>query len=278
MSRFSLILMAFAACGSSGCKMMCGWMPQASFCQQVCVLEAEAPMSEIVAHLNANISRVDAWQSTELSITASKNGIPLMMSGNIAVASPRNFRLSAGLLGSTGVDIGSNNDQLWFSSQETDGRVLTVGHDDIGRVQHRLPIPFQPDWVISALGVIPLDEREYSMSRYGSNGTEIHLVAKGVTPTGEAVQRLIIVDGCRGVVMAHALYDAQGTLIAKASFSDHQVDAVTGAILAHRIRLEWPKEKVNLSMKMGQIEVNPSILPNWDIPRNQEVINLSHLR
>jgi len=258
--------------------MMCGWMPQASFCQPVCVLTPDATLGEVITHLNTNITQVDAWQSTELSIRASKNGLPVLLSGNIAVAGPRNFRLSAGILGTTAVDIGSNDDQLWFSSQETEGKVLTVGHDDLSRVQHRLPIPFQPDWIISALGVIAINENEYTMTRYGSNGSEIHLIAKGVTPTGDAVQRLIIVDGCRGVVMAHALYDAQGKLIAKASFSDHQVDATTGVVMPHRIRLEWPKQKMNLAMKMGTIEINPSILPNWNIPQSQEVINLSHAR
>ncbi|MBM79745.1 MAG: hypothetical protein CMJ78_04015 [Planctomycetaceae bacterium] len=269
--------MAVVACSGSGCKVMCHWMPQASFCQPTCVLPPEASLSQVITHLNTNIAAVNSWQSTDMSIRARQKGLPVWLSGNIAVASPRNFRLSAGILGQDAVEIGSNDNQLWFSSRETQGKVLTVGHDDISRVQHRLPIPFQPDWIIAALGVIPLNEREYEMTRTG-DGNEIRLVAHGVTPAGETVQRLIVVDACRGVIMAHALYNGKGNLIAKATFGDHQLDVATGVVLPHRISLDWPEADVNLAMKLGVIEINPEILPNWSIPSNQEVINLSQIR
>ena len=95
------------------------------------------------------------------------------------------------------------------------------------------------------------------------------------------MRKVIVVDRCRGVVIQHALYDDAGTLVAKADFSEHRQDPVSGAVLPHRVELQWPETGLSLSMRLGRIEVNPLSVPEktWQLPNYPDcpVVDLAKL-
>ena len=233
---------------------MPSWRPQS------CVLPAEATMAEVVDHLNQRVEKTHAWSSTDVRVK-SPQGLPMSIGGKIAVQSPRNFRLKLTAMGNDEADVGSNDEQLWMFMRRPQPQVITVRHDQIEEVQRQLPIPFEPDWLMQALGVAPIDPTDMVMERDPKHPQMARLVSQHTSPSGTSVNKVIVVDACKGVVTAHELYDSAQQLIARASLEDYRPQqGPDGAeiLLPHEVTLDWPQAQMAMTMSIGHIALNPA--------------------
>ena len=236
-----------------------------------CVLPPNASKSELITHLNENIAKLNAWRSTDVRIqTRGPGGIPIKLAAVIAVESPRGFRLRArSTLGGDEADFGSNAERFWFWMRRSEPKyVFTARHADLHLVQQRMRIPFQPDWLMEALGVIPLDESQYTLERSGTEAGVAKLVSDRLSPDGKLVRQVVLVDTCHGFIKQHSLHDSAGELIARATLKDHKHDVSTGVTLPRQIDLFWPETKMSLSMHLDGVEINPTGIPEqtWQLP------------
>ena len=226
---------------------------------QPCVLPENVSKQQLVAHLNHNRQQLRSWRSTDVSIQAVGAG-PMRLGASLAVESPRRFRLIAKSLRGVEADLGSNQDRFWYWMR-ADGTpyIFTAHHRDTDLVQRQLEIPFQPEWLMEALGVVPLDTSRAQLLREESSSDRIQLISNQVTD-GRVVQRVMVVDLVLGQVVEHALFDQQSQLICSARMSDFRRptgDESGTSRLPHRIELNWPRAEMKLTMKMGEIEANP---------------------
>lgn len=230
---------------------------------QPCELPPNLSALELISYVNRNSMRLQSWRSSDVKIyPRSRLAVTGWVSAYIAVERPRNFRLMGSVLGRNAVDLGSNDENFWFWIRDAQPEQnFLARHDELSEVQQRLQIPFQPDWLMEVLGVVPIDEGEFSMQTEGMPEKTARLVSDRMSPQGELVRKVIVVDLCYGRLLEHALYDAHGRLVARAVFSNHQRDAATGIELPHQIDLDWPAEGLALTMEIGQIEVNPGPMP-----------------
>ena len=269
--RLLLLLLLAALLPAAGCRALCEQVRWCPYCPPECQLSEESTPQQIIAHLNANADRVYSWRSTSASIRVrAEGGLPVTLSANIAVARPRQFRLRATLLGANEVDLGSNAERFWFWIRRSQQPyVITVGHDDLPRVRKQLSLPFEPDWLIEALGVSPLAEGEWSVASSRPEQHRLTLMAERRAPRGGLVRRRLVVDTCLGVVIEQSLYDESGRLIALARLSDHRADPETGIVVPRRIELEWPEAELTLVIRLKEVEINPSPIPasTWEVPR-----------
>ena len=269
--RLWLLLTVVAALPTSGCRALCEQVRWCPFCPPECQLAENATAGEIIAHINANADRLYSWRSTSARIRArAEGGLPVTLSANIAIARPRQFRLRASQLGSNEVDLGSNAERFWFWVRRSEQPyVITVGHNDLPRVRKQLSLPFEPDWLIEALGVSPLAEGEWSVASSRPSQHRLTLVAERRSPRGGRVRRQLVVDTCLGVVIEQSLYDETGRLIAQATLDDHRTESETGIVVTRLISLEWPEAELSLVIRLGDVEVNPSPIPasTWEVPR-----------
>lgn len=235
-----------------------------------CVLAADASKEEVVAYLNDNTHKLTAWKTDKATIsTRGKAGIPLRVGATIAVESPRNFRLIAHSPIAREVDLGSNQEHFWFWNKQNEEKyVFRARHDEEPGRKRRFPIPFQPDWIIEALGVIEIDPEEVTMQPGQPGSNTVWLMADRVSPQGFKIRKVTAVDTCRGVIREHALYDARGQLIAKAALRGHYRDTASQAVLPTQIELEWPQAQMGMTMNLADIEVNPARIPPnvWEVP------------
>lgn len=234
-----------------------------------CVLAADASKEDVVAYLNANTHKLTAWKTDKATIsTRGKAGMPIRVGAEIAVESPRNFRLIAHSPVGREVDLGSNHENFWFWNKHNEEKhVFVAGHDqETGR---RFPIPFQPDWIIESLGVIDIDPEEVTMDPGPPGSDTVYLMADRVSPQGFKIRKRTVVDTRRGVVREHSLFDARGQLIAKAALSAHIRDKTSDAVIPTRIELDWPKAELHMTMTFSDIEVNPARIPPgmWAVPQ-----------
>jgi hypothetical protein len=235
-------------------------------------LPANASAEEVVRRVNRNIDSLWAWRSDDVRISG--QSLPVHLGGQIAVERPRNFRLTAGILGmDEEADFGSNSDWFWFwvkraAANGQPSYVYQARHEDVPNSQMLSQIPFQPDWLMEALGVVPIEAQNVTLN-LDSRGQIANLISERLSPSGQTVKKVISVDLKRGVVLSHSLYDVNGNLIARARLDNHFRDRATGIIMPHLIALEWPQANLKINLEMRQIEVNPTTIPprNWQVPK-----------
>ncbi len=251
----------------SSCASVRTFLPQEP---PVCVLPPNASYTQIVTHLNSQINGVHGWQSSNVKIRArQQGGIPVSLNAMLAVEHPKRFRLRASSPLGAEVDFGSNDDRFWFWVKRSEQkRVFTVRHDQYQSMGSQLNIPFEPDWLLEALRVVPLNEKELSIQKEGQNSPNIKLISDRLLPSGKLVQKILVVNLCTGNIIEQSLYDSQGQRIATATLGEYRVCSNSGATLPHVIKLDWPQAGIVLTMTMSNIEVNPAAVPAevWGLP------------
>ena len=232
-----------------------------------CVFPAEPTADQVINHLNNNIMNLQGWRCTKAKIAA--QGAPVRLDALIAVERPRRFRLMAKSPVGSEVDLGSNPERFWFWARRNESKhVFHAQHEDLAIAQDRLRIPFQPDWLMEAMGVVPWDPSAYRLLPSPQSAGGLQLVSDRIGADGSTSQHMIVVDRCYGWILEHVLYDQDGRLIARAELSGHRECQTSGIVLPHEIRLEWPQAQMSLTISLQSIEVNPLNIPQqiWELP------------
>jgi hypothetical protein len=227
-----------------------------------------APLSvaRIVDYLNANAARVQSLDVTELDVTCSAGIQSFGLRGHIMTEKPRNFRMKAKVAFSDAVDIGSNRDEFWFwIAKNQPPYQFYCPYKDLAEAR-RLPMPFQPDWVMETLGLgeygpadryLPLEQQ----------GDTLRLVERMRSPQGMSVRKVIVmkrheVSFPSPQVLAYMLLDdATGKELCSAHIYEVQkVNTNQGqALLPRRVELKIPADRVSLKMILDGVEVNKTL-------------------
>lgn len=249
----------------AGCVGGRNWNP---FAVAPPALPPDATREQVVAHLNENISRCTGWRSCDVRIKS--NGLPLSASANIAVQSPRRFRMLVSMMDTDLADLGSNDERMWIWMRPQGDEpqyVQTCAHEDFDLAQQRLaeqglpPVPFRPDWLMEVLGVIPIDPSQVEMEPNPGDAGQFLLSSFQTAPDGSQVKRVITVDAKRGVVIGHALWavdSESGRLIAQAKLAGHRRDEASGVTLPRQIELSYPAANAEMTLTIKDVEVNPA--------------------
>ncbi len=231
-------------------------------------------LEEVVDHLNRNIQKLHAWKAHSVKIRA--NNMP-GLSGSLAVEEGQHLRMVVNSLGGHEVDMGSNNDVFWIWAKRMEPSYVYCRHEQIDSARQTLGVPFEPHWLMQALGVESLDKQNLKM-QIDPTGQRARLVQSVVTAHGYPMEKVMQVDLVHGIITEHCIYDSRGAKIAQARLDDFRVDKATGVILPHRVTLDWPQNKMSLVMNFGHVEINPAISSQiWEMPPPMpgvQVVNL----
>lgn len=265
-SRFAIVGLLFLAIGAcSGC-IKSRWPGRHSGFgfRRSCVLSPQPTLQSLLQHLNRNIDILHGWRSSDVRIYARGAGRPpVWLSAYLAVERPRNLRLMASVLGTNEVDLGSNPEQFWFWARRAspDDNFILPHTDETGAAT-RLPIPFEPEWLMESLGVVPIDGTDMRLEIDPSGNSPHRLISDRVSPQGQMVRKVLLVDPCNGHILEHALYDSVNQLIARARFNDYREEPTYGIVIAHHVELEWPPAGLSMSLDIGHIDANPEAMPS----------------
>ncbi len=252
---------------SSGCHIWGLWRPRPA----PCVLSPTATKQEIVAHVNRNVTPpggvpLTAWRCLQLQLTL--NGMP-PVPATIDVEAPRRMRIIAHmpLTASEIADFGSNDEGIWMWDYRMPG-VVTVAHEDLPQALAQMQIPFEPEWLMEVLGVVPINVDEFELAVPETPKSYIELIANRDSPTGEAVRRVVRINLCQGRILEHRLESMDGRTIASARLDNYEPDATGQFVLPHLMRIEWPEAKAGMTLRIGDIMVNPPAnnLVSWQVP------------
>jgi hypothetical protein len=234
-------------------------------------------LEEVVDHLNRNVDKLHAWQANGVKIRA--NNMP-GLSGSLVVEEGQHLRMVVNSLAGHEVDMGSNNDVFWIWAKRMEPAYVYCRHEQIDVARQSLGVPFEPQWLMQALGVAPIDTEGLTM-QIDATRQHARLVQPLLTAHGQPLQKVMVVDLVHGVITEHCIQDSRGQKIAVARLDDFRRDKASGAVLAHRVRLDWPQNQMSLVMNMGEVEINPTSIPSqiWDMPamRGTQVVDLGRV-
>jgi hypothetical protein len=211
---------------------------------------------ELVAALNDNARKIQSVGCRYLDIDC-KEPQPGGLRGWMYCQKPKYFRLTASLAGQTELDMGSNDKEFWYWIRHSEPPYLFhCSHEEFAKGQIRLQVPFQPEWIIEALGMADYDPaKSYQVV---ANKNTIELIEPSVLPQGQTVNKItVFTRNQNGLqVSAHILKDAQNNEICTATVLRVQQDAATGAVIPKLVELNYKAEHLKMQLHMPNATVN----------------------
>jgi hypothetical protein len=242
-------------------------------------VEEQRPPTEadLVRYLNKEARGMQSIYVDDLFIDAAAQGRKAPgVPGWMVCDKPRNFRLKGQLLGSEQFDFGSNSERFWFWVKESPDQALVhCSYTDFEKgVQ--LPFPFNPDWVIQALGMAEYGTDDPNLKRFrlepiGEKDKVIRLV-ESTTLQGKPVRKVTVfnrwnVTAPTPQVISHELIDERGKVICAATIKEVRESKVMNpetrrpVSYPRKIVLEWPAEQLTMTLMLNDVDINKPIPP-----------------
>lgn len=228
------------------------------------VTSATPTSQELVAYLNDNARRLQSLDCRELDLQASQGNDTVGLMGKMVCQKPRNFRMSANVAGTTMVDLGSNSDEFWFWIAKAEPPALYhCSHQDFAQGRSKMVFPFQPDWIMEALGMAEKDPAKPYQVNVLRDKQTFELVEQAVNPQGQPVKKVTVFSRSPNLqVTAYILRDVNNKDICTARISASNHDRASGAVYPRIVQLDWPSDKVRLNMRLDGVTVNQNVPPD----------------
>jgi hypothetical protein len=216
-------------------------------------LPEAATLTQIVNVVNDNSNRVQSLSASRA--TLSMPGMP-SLNANINFQRPRSLRLMAHKFIGEELDLGSNDELMWFwVKRGQPPAMLYCRHDQFHSSAARQILPVEPEWLIEAFGLITLNPTEGIEGPFPVGSGRVELRTRAVSD-GKPMSRILIIDDSRGVLLEAHLYDANRTLLASAVMSKHTRDPASGVTMPHYVTIKCPAQQFEMSIDLGEVTIN----------------------
>ncbi|HKB02309.1 MAG TPA: hypothetical protein VKD90_08820 [Gemmataceae bacterium] len=227
---------------------------------------------QLVRYLNRESSRLQSIQTSDLSISVWSQGNSVGLdSGTLLCQKPRYFKLVGKKFGLQEVIVGSNEDRFWFYvKRDPSDALYHCSHTEYANGSSaELPFPFQPEWVLEALGMGEIDPD--ARLRVDEDKATYRLIEES-TLRGQPIKKVTVfykgaAHGDQPQVKARMLYDDRDRLICQATVkSVRRTGSVT---VPQEIKLQWPAQDTTLVLDLGQgVQVNRQLsMESFQMPR-----------
>lgn len=242
------------------------------------VLPPSPTLQQTIEVVNQNNSQIRSFSTNRASISGP--GFP-SLNASVAFERDRRFRLraSTGITG-TEFDLGSNDELFWFWLRRNQPPALYYcRHDQFATCQAKQAMPFEPMWLVEALGVTQFDPSLPHQGPFPLENDRLRIDTIRDTPEGP-MKKVTILDGSQGWVLEQYLYDARRQLLASSVASGHRRDPLSGLIMPTVVNINCPPAQLTMRIDLGNVEINrlsgdPASL--WAMPSypNTPLVNLA---
>jgi len=230
------------------------------------LLPPSPTLEQVVEVVNRNNSQIRSFSTDRASLSAT--GSPTLRA-SVAFQRPNRFRLRAetGLTGAE-LDLGSNDDIFWFWMRRNQPpAVYFCRHEQSAIAQLRQAMPFDPAWLIEALGVAELDPALPHQGPTFLPNDRLRIDTIRNTPGGP-VTLITILDGSQGWILEQHLFDARRRLLANSAAKGHRRDPLSGLVMPTSVEINCPAAQLSMRLDLGNVEIN-RIVDNpalWTMP------------
>ncbi len=188
--------------------------------------------------------------------------------GHMAIERPRNFKLDIKAEGLSKADIGSNAEEFWFwvaNDGKEDKWIYWCNYRDLPA--SNLPVTYQPDWILDAMGLNPITPEEVAAIKTGrgpESGTTL-LTFPAVRDRGAPyVREMVVSNADRRIKKLNIFSESPRQLIAEAwsedfrSYPTGRTDSteVERCDVPQTLRLHWMREQLVLKVAMNEMRIN----------------------
>jgi hypothetical protein len=229
---------------------------------------AEVPQTaDLVAYLNKNAQAVPGIQSDDVTLTCQQGfSLPVSLGGKLRCQGPRKFRMTGDFLGGREVDLGSNDQEFWYWIKKGDPYQVYCSYQALqeGKVK-KVPFPFQPDWVLEAMGMGNYGPAEKYQLTYDDKS--LRLTEKTRSAQGEPVRKVIVFNRNKAVGNQPQITDfllvddGTGKEICSCHVTERLIIPNKGEI-PRRFELRWPEQKLKLTIRLDGVTANSQFAPN----------------
>ncbi len=253
--------------------------------------------SQLVGYMNRRAQRLQGISVDTLYLDAT--GAPEIR-GSMACQKPRNFRLTGKKFSIPQVDLGSNDQEFWYWVKQGGDHLYHCNHNAYSQGVVQLNFPFEPDWVLQALGMADYDPNDPYEVRMKQD--TIELVQTTRSTQGQPIRKITVFDRLtirpqmggttKPQVRGYVIQDMGGQTLATAEINEVSwvsslvTDPTTGEQRQDYISypvslsLNWPQQEMQLDLLLREVTVNPSGLPSglFQRPRLRNIDSLDLAR
>lgn len=266
----------------------CEWMEKMKSSTKDGLTQTSGPLRsatapELVGYLNAQAAQVQSirYPDVYIDVKSGKGPSVALNDSSLVCARPRNFLLVGGRhIASNLVNIGSNDREFWMYTKYPETTFLYCSHAEFPQAGRQLPVPFDPDWALQALGMTTYDPAMAYQVETDTRNREHRLSWDATTPQGVQVRREIVfaADDTRGrepQVKRHLILTPANKLIASADVkevatvpvgTESQTGRAAYVQVPTRVALAWPQQDFRMDLNLRKPTVNERI-PEPDLQR-----------
>jgi hypothetical protein len=218
------------------------------------VLPPSPTLEQVIEVVNRNSSQIHSFSTSRASISGS--GFPSLGATSIAFERPKRFRLRAGTGFGTELDVGSNDELFWYwVKREQPPAVYYCRHEQFATCQARQRLPFEPSWLIEALGVAEFDPSlpHQGPSPLPNDRLQIRTIRE--TPDGP-VTKITVIDASQGWILEQHIIDAQRRVLASSVASGHRRDPLSNLVMPTVVNITCPLAQLQMRIDLGNLEIN----------------------
>lgn len=227
--------------------------------------QASFDLEEFVAEHNRNADEIQSLRAEPSIVASMEKHRPVHVDGKMALVRPRNFDLELSYFGQKRGDIGSNEDEFWYwISSKDQPYIYWCRYNELERSD--LPVTFQPDWIIEALGLKPISPEDAAAIRERNGikpGTTV-LSFPPVRNQGEPYLReMVVSNNDRRIQTLRIFSEKPRVLIAEAIPASYEAYSTNAAAperskcyLPQRLKLDWKREQLVLDVTLKDVRVN----------------------
>ena len=218
---------------------------------------------------------LNSIETTDLKSIRSGRSVGLD-SGTLLCQKPRYFKLVGKKFGSQEVIVGSNEDRFWFYvKRDPSDALFHCSYTDFEKGAVDLPFPFEPEWVLEALGMATIGQGNMKVE---DDKTMFWLLEETTLRGQKVTKKTTFYKGnARGdqpQVKERLLYDAQNRLICAATIkSVTRIPVEKGpdarmATVPQMVKLVWPHQDTELILDLGKVRINERLaMESFQMPR-----------
>jgi len=232
------------------------------------LLPPSPTLEQVIEVVNRNNSRIQSFSTNQASISG--RGFPTLRA-SVAFQRPQRFRLRAEspFTAGTELDIGSNDELFWFWTKRGQPPAMYYcRHEQFAACQAQQTMPFEPAWLIEALGVAEFDPALPHTAPTPLPNDRLRIDTVRNTPEGP-VTKITILDGSQGWILEQLVFDARRRLMARSVASQHHRDPATDLVMPRVVEIDCPPAQLAMRIELGDVQINrlsgdPGAL--WSMP------------
>ncbi|MSR53085.1 MAG: hypothetical protein EXS09_07310 [Gemmataceae bacterium] len=235
---------------------------------------------QLTRYLNSQAAMLQSIESRDLSIDIRSPAANVGLDGgSLLCQKPRYFRLIGKKFGSQEVLVGSNEERFWFFvKRDPSDALFHCSYTDFDKGAIDLPFPFEPEWVLEALGMGTVDPNGSFRVEDDKNS---YVLIEDTTLRGRKIRKETVfykgtARGDQPQVKTRTMFDDRNRIICTATIKsvtripvDRGANAKSSVVVCPQsIKLEWPAQETELILELGRVQVNERLsMEAFQMPR-----------